>query len=191
MLDAVVAWVRQLVFLALFAAFFELLLPSGALQKFIRVIVGLLIMLAVLRPAADFFAAYLSGGAAPVLCTLPADARVQADAAAAEKTVRAVYKRELERQLEAAVDAVQGVAAVRGEVLLEEDVDGRAAQVRKVVLHIWPEAAGAAQDIRIDLREKREAAELNAQTANKIKQMVCALYQLAPEAVEMHAERGT
>lgn len=190
MLDAVVAWVRQLVFLALFAAFFELLLPSGALQKFIRVIVGLLIMLAVLRPAADFFAAHLSGGAAPALCTLLAEPRAQADAAAAEKTVRAVYKRELERQLEAAVDAVQGVAAVRGEVFLAQESDG-AAKVRKVVLHIWPEEARAARGIRVDLREKEEAAELNAQTVNKIKQMVCALYQLAPEAVEMHAERGT
>lgn len=187
MLDAVIAWVRQLVFLVLFAAFFELLLPSGALQKFIRVIVGLLVLLAVLRPAAEFFAAHLSSGAAPALCTLtPAP---QANADAAEKTVRAVYKKELERQIEAAVDAVQGVAAVRGEVVLEDEAKG-AAKVRKIILHIWPETAQDVQRIRVDLREKEGAAELNVQTANKIKQMVCALYQLAPEAVEMHAERG-
>lgn len=69
MLDAAAAWVRQLIFLALFASFFELLLPSGALQKFVRVIVGLLIMLAVLRPAAEFFEARLGGGDASALCT--------------------------------------------------------------------------------------------------------------------------
>ncbi|MDR2504969.1 MAG: stage III sporulation protein AF [Oscillospiraceae bacterium] len=51
---------RQLVVISLIAALIDLLIPSGGMKKYVRLVTGLLIMLLLLRPIASLFL----GGAA-------------------------------------------------------------------------------------------------------------------------------
>jgi len=53
---SLVGWIQQLGFLVFFAALTQILLPSGELRKTVRLVVGLVIILAVIEPAVDWIA---------------------------------------------------------------------------------------------------------------------------------------
>ncbi|WCK56850.1 stage III sporulation protein AF [Aneurinibacillus sp. Ricciae_BoGa-3] len=50
-------WIKRLILLVLLATFIDLLLPSNAYQKYIRLVMGLCILLAMLTPLLSFFGA--------------------------------------------------------------------------------------------------------------------------------------
>ncbi|MGI6093322.1 MAG: stage III sporulation protein AF, partial [Negativicutes bacterium] len=62
MIAFVSAWIKDIILVVLFAAFMELLLPSSSMQRFIRVIMGLFIMLTILNPALDVIQNHLASG---------------------------------------------------------------------------------------------------------------------------------
>jgi stage III sporulation protein AF len=43
-------WVRDIVLLVLYITFLEMLIPRGNMQKYVRLVTGLLVMLAIIRP---------------------------------------------------------------------------------------------------------------------------------------------
>jgi len=124
---AIDGWIKGVVFVVLFASFLDLLLPNSSMQKFVRVIMGLFIMMAVLTPVIDFVDKSPGNIEIPVGGEF-ADNRVLSSLSDAqesardkrERLTREHYAKELERQIRATVLSIEGVADAKVVVRLKE-----------------------------------------------------------------------
>lgn len=194
MLAAVGEWLKNIVLVVLFASFLDLLLPSSGMQRFVRVILGLLILLAVLSPVIDLLQGRLVPEPLPALSgqTKAAGEKV---ADGVQRVVRerdrlAVeqYKKDLVRQMRAVVMAVDGVADARVSVELAQATAERPGAVARVIVDVLP--GPAAEDRKVAKVEIGQAAdrrdsELRAVVRDKVVRTVCELYQLSAGQVEV------
>ncbi len=191
MLAAVTDWVRNIVLVVLFASFLELLLPTNGMQRFVRVVMGLLILLAILTPVVDV----LQSSRMPEVPALGQGGQT-ADRvrSGTENVVRErdrlaqeMYKRDLARQIRAVVTAVDGVADARVAVSLAQDKAGRNGALDKVVVYVQPGLAAADRKVdKIVAGAGGEArSELRAALRDKIARMICEIYQLPAAQVEI------
>jgi stage III sporulation protein AF len=190
---AITDWVRNIVMVVLFATFLELLLPTSGMQRFVRVIMGLLILLAVLGPAVDL----LQSRAHPEVPALagqngPAADRIRSGA---EQVVRErdrlaeeMYRKDLARQIRAVVTAVDGVADARVAVELARGREGKGGAIGKVIVYVQP---GLTADDRkvarvvVGAGGEPRTAELRPALRDKIVRTVGELYQLPGDKVEV------
>lgn len=187
LIDGMSAWVKNLIFLVLFAAFLDLLLPNQSMRSFLRVVVGLFIMTAVLQPLASFIEDGAQAGGAPAVA--PMQTKVDARFAAADENLArlkyAAYKRELERQIQAAAMAEPTVARAKAHVTLgaRVEADPRGG-IERVELWIAPDGAREKPEkIEVRLGQKPENTELFSQLSNKILHRVSDLYQIPAEKI--------
>nr|WP_092067321.1 stage III sporulation protein AF [Dendrosporobacter quercicolus]NSL46523.1 stage III sporulation protein AF [Dendrosporobacter quercicolus DSM 1736]SDL54182.1 stage III sporulation protein AF [Dendrosporobacter quercicolus] len=194
MIEAVSAWIKQIILLVLFASFLELLLPSSGMQRFIRVIVGLLITLAILNPVLDVVQNNWSAQQVPALSTNSTSSQSvisQANKIAGEREQLAVetYKKELGRQIKATVSALGGVADVQVAVSLADrknsKFDGR---IDRVTLYIKPGVSGETsriEPVTAGPADSGKSGELSEQLKTKISKTVGELYQVSPQQLEI------
>lgn len=190
---ALTAWVKSLVLIVLFATFFELLLPNNSLNRFIKVIMGLFIMLAVLNPITSLLkqpwheteVAALGQEKMNVPSNLSADSleKLQAQLAMAE------YKRELAQQITVIAQAVEGVQEARTTVVVEEDrkqKDYRAIKEIKIYVRCGERGTGeTVARVRIGEQgtENKSQFPPNAQTVAKIQSAVGEFYHIKADAI--------
>lgn len=126
MIAALTGWIKGIIYIVLFAAFLEFLLPSGQMRKFIRVIIGLFIMLAVLNPIVTILGRGQTDELLPAWRDLSRDDRKNKQPLAENLVVteqemtRDVYKKELSRQIRAVVMTIAGVGDAHTSVELEQ-----------------------------------------------------------------------
>lgn len=183
-MEAIKEWARQLVFLVLFAAFLELLLPGKSMRRFIRAIIGLFLMLAVLKPAvaALEYGAQINVPAFGSAAFAPETAEAKLSSDGQEDLKYAVYRQELARQLQAAAQTMPGVAAARAEVELGAKVRS---EVARVTLWIKPEPLEDKRKIEVCLDKNETRMELKPELRNKILHRIKALYELPAEKIEL------
>ncbi len=116
--------VRNLVFLVMLAAFLEMLLPLQGTRRFVQVIIGLFVLLAVLGPIVTLFKQQpplhfalpaTAGGGAALSQILDQGQDLQQVTAAQEQ---AAYVQRLEDQIEVMCRLVPGVKSAKAEVVL-------------------------------------------------------------------------
>ncbi|MDU4960417.1 MAG: stage III sporulation protein AF [Sporomusaceae bacterium] len=179
MIEAIVSWVMGIIFTALFASFSELLLPSSNMQKFVRVIMGLFIMLAILNPVMAFFErAPDQHDIAAMAPRLPDAAAVEQAAQAAgrrEKLINTVYRQDLAKQMQALVIGIDGVAAANVTVELVDDQAGLP-QIKAVAVSIrYGTESKTVQPVVIG---KKTPAVLPAPVESNVRKRLSELYQL-------------
>lgn len=54
-MDYITSWISQIILLILMAVVLELLLPNSSMQRYVRMVVGLLLLLALLKPVLSIF----------------------------------------------------------------------------------------------------------------------------------------
>lgn len=134
--------VRNLVFLLLFYAFLEMLLPMKEVRKFVQVILGLFIVVTVLNPLIslvkeDFsikpydFYAEKTYSTKSLQKILDDGKNLQEQVV---NTAKEECRQKLEEQVETAVFAVQGVAEAQAEVKLSES-----GEVNEILLKVVTE----------------------------------------------------
>lgn len=112
-------WIRELVALVLFAAFFEMLLPNHSMHKFIRVIVGLMILLTVLKPIEICLDKGIDESSVPVIYL---QKQKEINQKVRSKNISYdIYKKELSRRIEATVHEIKGVREAKVKINLQEE----------------------------------------------------------------------
>lgn len=181
MLDIVRAWVRNLAFLVIFVTIAEMLLPAGEMRKFVRFVLGLVLILAIVNPLADLVTqGRWSLSLMPSLLAL----RPEEPATDWEEEAAAVNA----RGREAAIARYQaGLSAqMRGFLSLLPDVEPVAVEARSG-------ADGRVDRIRVQMSDKTEQPDKRAsasgerRTANteRVRRLLTELYGLDPAAVEV------
>lgn len=186
------SWVKNIIFVVLFASFLEILLPNSSMQRFVRVIMGLFIMLAIITPVVDSVQK-------PLLpMQLPTSNGSSADSVAIlndannfvhghEKLSVEVYKKELAQQMQVLIRALEGVADAKVLVDIEENDDAIKGKITGVVVYITPGIGVSKNQIKkvVIGDEVKSVAELDTELTTKVKRLITELYQLPKEIVEV------
>lgn len=205
MIDAITVWVKGIVFVVLFAAFLELLLPSNSMQRFVRVIMGLFIMLTILQPVIEMLDNKWTEDLRPALATRSESHSTDTDILNAtnhvvdkrEQLARDIYMRDLAKQIRATVLAIDGVADAKVTV----DLDNTAEQgnkgtsigrIKHVVVYIEPGITADERKIAkitvggpVALETSEDPEQLSTTVTDKVKRAVSELYQLKTGQVEV------
>lgn len=194
MIENISAWIKNIILLVLFASFLELLLPSSSMQRFIRVIIGLLITLAILNPILDVIQNRWSTAQIPALSTNTTNSQSvlnHANKVAGDREQLAfdTYKKELARQIRATTTAIEGIADAQVAVELENTQQGKFnGKVRLLTIYVKPgvnNSKGKIEPVVIGTTNSSEAIELKPQLKIKILQTIYELYQISNEHIEI------
>lgn len=124
MLDAISDIVKNVAIIILLTTFLDMLLPNSTMQRFVKVVMGLFVMVAILNPILNLFetdfelsswqlASLPQYKVETVLAKGEEMAKIQEEQALVE------YKSRLEKQMEALIKLVPNIAFVKCEVVLE------------------------------------------------------------------------
>lgn len=186
-------WVKNIILIVLFASFLELLLPNSSLQRFIRVIMGLLIMLTILNPAIDLVQGNWTAGDIPTIGTggqIQADIVRSANMAVGERDrlAKEIYKRDIGKQIRALVMAIDGVSEVRIAIELQEQAEtGATGAIKIISLYVKPgniSKPAAIDKISVGAVQHPEL-ELKETVRTKIRSTLTELYQLRGDQIDI------
>ncbi|MCX7781027.1 MAG: stage III sporulation protein AF [Negativicutes bacterium] len=190
MVAIITGWIKNIILIVLFASFMELLLPNSSLQRFVRVIMGLLIMLAILNPVIDVVQGNWLDGEVPTLsASMPKQAEIvrtaQEAASDRERIARDIYKRDLSKQIRALVMAIDGVADSRVSI----ELSSRAGAVlEKITVYVKPGQSsniGSVEIVKIGKNAEHPELELKDTVVQKIKITITELYQLRNDQIDI------
>lgn len=195
MIGMVTEWIKNIIYIVLFASFLELLLPNSSMQRFIRVIMGLLIMLAILNPVILVIGNPLSleqsmvtiGGssglkAAEVLNSASKITQTR------EELTRNIYCAEMAKQIKALVMTVEGVTDAGVKVELQEHrPDAKMSLINKVTIYVDTGFQRPQKIAKISIINTQEnlANELRADIIDKIKRVLMEFYGLNNRQIEV------
>jgi stage III sporulation protein AF len=190
-------WIKYIIFVVLFASFLELLLPSSSMQRFVRVIMGLFIMLAILNPIIGVVQQYLaSTKQIPALSTNSENSisiinEANNIASEREKLSLELYKKELSQQMRILIMAIDGVADANVAVDIKAINKGNVTSViNSVVVYIKPgisvKNAKVAAVAKISIGEENgKKEEIHVDLKKRIIDMITELYQIPKDKVEI------
>ncbi len=186
-------WIKNIIFVVLFASFLELLLPSSSMQRFVRVIMGLFIMLAILNPIIGVVQHHLTSlSQIPALSTNSEISNVITNDVnhvtnERDKLSLELYKKELSQQMRILIMALDGVADAN---VIVETNSNIANDVKRIVVYIKPgisaknEKVASIKKITIS-KQTGKTEELHAGLKGRITEMITELYQIPKEKVEI------
>ncbi|HWI51839.1 MAG TPA: stage III sporulation protein AF [Symbiobacteriaceae bacterium] len=146
-------WVRGLVVLVLLASCLEMMLPMGSMKKYVKLTMGLMIVLATLRPVFGFLGQPVAVTAAlfdeKPQTGLPTISEIMAKAAEFRQKNQALAAGEVKNGLAAeaarAARSVAGVADAEAEVDLAEA--GGEVTIKAVTVRVTPGAPGGVKPV--------------------------------------------
>jgi len=186
-------WIKSIIFVVLFATFLELLLPSSSMQRFVRVIMGLFIMLAILNPVIDVVQSHLTPSQIPVLSTSSASSTVilnNAQTVAQERTQLSaeIYKKELAQQMKVMITNLDGVADAKVVIDTERSNNNKLnTMINSVVVYVTPgNSVNNVAIAKVSIgQQPRGAIDLNVELQDKITKLITEIYQLPKEIIEI------
>ena len=193
MIDIFTNWVKHIIFVVLFASFLELLLPSSSMQRFVRVIMGLFIMLSILNPIIDVLQSHLTPSQVPVLSGNAASStailnNAQTVAQGREQLSTDIYKKEVAQQMKVMITNLDGVADAKVEVGIERSNNNKLTNIiNGVVVYVTPgNSVSNSKIAKVSIgQQPNNGAATNVELQNKIKRLIVEFYQLPKEIIEI------
>lgn len=121
MLTAASDWLRHLVVLILLAVFLEVVLPGGTMQKYVRTVLALIIMMSMLQPLAALFRAHLNPAAIESAVEGPL---FTSAGSGREGAGLAIFRRDLADSIAAGVQGALGIRLQNVQIATEVKPDG-------------------------------------------------------------------
>lgn len=189
-------WIKNIIFVVLFASFLELLLPSSSMQRFVRVIMGLFIMLAILNPIIGAVQHLTSKDQIPTFAATSGDLNVitnEVNHVTSERNALSLelYKKELSQQIRILVMAMDGVADANVVVEIKKgNASTLAMGVNNIIVYVKPGISTKSEKIvsiakvKID-KEFNKTEETHTDLKQRITDMIMELYQIPKEKVEI------
>jgi stage III sporulation protein AF len=185
---ALTSWIKEIIYIILFATFLEFLLPNGQMRKFIRVIIGLFIMLAILSPVMDI----MSRGqqldrnfSQRVMSRQDSKTNESATkiAASQEELARDLYRQQLAKQIRAIVVTLAGVGDAQVVVELDQPVNNtRPGDIHKVLITLQQRQLSSVAPVALSGAEPVDNGP-DDQVKAKVTRTVAELYQLSPQRI--------
>ncbi|MGI6225443.1 MAG: stage III sporulation protein AF [Peptococcales bacterium] len=202
MLQALSDIVKNVAIIILLTTFLDMLLPNTSMQRFIKVVMGLFVMLAILNPIVGLFKENYELSAWQ-LTSLP-EQKVETVLAQGEKIVKlqeeqalVEYISRIEKQIEALVKLVPGIGNVSCKVEgTSIRKTGAIAKIEKAIIWVTPEenvesgkGVRPVEPVRIQIDDQSEPIpsidKHDKQVEEKIINVVANYYNISKENIEI------
>lgn len=200
MIESITLWIKSIIFVVLFASFLELLLPSNNMQRFVRVILGLFIMLAILNPVIGVIEKGLASDQLPALAARTENnldlnilSAANNVAGKREQIARDMYIRDLSKQIRATVLPIDGVADAKVTVSIDTESDQKSksiGKIKNVVIYIEPGIPAERKVTKITINHNavevaNDSEKLPSALVAKVKKSISELYQIKANQIEV------
>lgn len=195
MIDFLTAWVKMIVFVVLFATFLEFLLPNSSMQRFVKLILGLFIMLTVLNPIVNLLHHdWATQNVTTIAQNSPDSAAIiqakQNLVKERERLTLEVYKSDIAKQAKALITAIDGVSDAKVVVSLSDKTDGKSIvkKISKLEVYVQPgftKMKDKINEIKIKEPPANSNQDVQPELIGKIKKTLCEFYQLRYEDIDI------
>jgi stage III sporulation protein AF len=142
MIEFLKGWILNIATLAVFIVLLEMLVPSGKLKKFVNLIAGFILLIAIINP---FLGLLKNGVDLKELQLANSNILEKSEIEEGSKVlnerqmrqISEVYRKNLVNRIEEGVMEIAGVSNVRAEVVINEDYNSKSfGEIRKVNLNL-------------------------------------------------------
>lgn len=170
MIEFTKQWVINIVALVLFIVMFEMLLPTGKMKKYINLVTGTILIIAIISPLTELLGKNADITALQVSNSNYLDKlQVEKESKILEKEqmkqIVDVYRDKIIEQLEQNAKEVEGVKQAYADVIFNEDYNSRNfGEIKRAYIEVVPESENAANS-RGDSSSKVAAGESSTEEA--------------------------
>ena len=150
MIEFIKQWVINIVALVLFIVMFEMLLPTGKMKKYINLVTGTILIIAIISPLTGLLGKNTDITALQVSNSNNLDRlEVEKDSKVLEKEqmkqIVDVYRDKIIEQLEQNAEEVEGVKQAYADVIFNEDYNSKNfGEIKRAYIEIIPETESSA-----------------------------------------------
>ncbi len=198
-------WIVGIVTLVIFLLLIEIIVPSGKTKKFVNLISGFVLMIALINPFLKFSKMDIDLKSFQFSQSnyinkkdIEQKSKVMNDKQM--KQISAVYRENIIRQLEDGVKGVKGISDVKADVIINEDYKSQAfGEVKRVYLSIKPEESKdkvkpvkkvKKVSIGDDVKPKEDADKINSKLKGQIEEIVTRFLGVEKENIVITCEEG-
>ncbi len=179
MLNEISAIVRDVIIIIVAATFIEMLLPRNEFNRYIRMVVGLLIILVLLSAVQDFVRMAPPTDATLYFQQFRQDIPANAEGDLFQERLAAEYRSRIGKEAErVALEASQGITSVRAEVTLRDDGEFRY-QVTGLTLYLSGDKNSEGVEVSPVVIEINSEPAVNAEVASLSREGLQVLEQVA------------
>lgn len=183
--------IRDVIIIIVAATFIEMLLPRNEFHRYIRMVVGLLIILVLLSSVQDFIRMAPPAGSALQFYQFRQEMPPEADAALFKQRLETEYRARMQEEAKrVGQEATQAATLVRAEVALQSESD-YSFQVKTIKLYLSEEKNGEGTEISpvvIEINPSSAPVAVNPrlfQEGLQVQARVARHFQLRDEQVEI------
>lgn len=136
------SWVLNIVTLVVFILLLEIMVPSGKIRKFINLVTGLILTIALLNPVLDFIGRDLDIKEFHIASSRFLDRKeIERKSSLLKeeqmKQTIELYRKKLIRQIEESVGKVDGVESIEADVIINEDYNSDSfGEIKRIYLYV-------------------------------------------------------
>ncbi len=198
-------WIVGIVTLVIFLLLIEIIVPTGKTKKFVNLISGFVLMIALINPFLKFSKMDIDLKSFQFSQSnyinkkdIEQKSKVMNDKQM--KQISAVYRENIIRQLEDGVKGVKGISDVKADVIINEDYKSQAfGEVKRVYLSIRPEESKdkvkpvkKVEKVSIgdDVKPKEDGNKINSKLKGQIEEIVTRFLGVEKENIVITCKEG-
>lgn len=195
-MESLVAWVKQIIIIVMFSVFIDFFIPSGSFSRYIKVVIGMLIVLALLNPVIMFLDRNMVYDQNYFNIKSFLDRREAEDlyqfskSEEAKRSVIKNYKNELESIMEYQIKKLTDYEVDRITVEVEDKGNKNFGEIKTINLEIKNKGKIAGQKIKkvsVDLSKNNGNEESNESIKNLI-EALSNIYNIPKENINIKLE---
>ncbi len=136
------SWVLNIVTLVVFILLLEIMIPSGKVRKFVNLLTGLILIMALISPVLDFLGRGLDLKEFQIADTRFLDRKeIERKSSLLKeeqmKQTTELYRKKLIRQIEESIGKIDGVESIEADVIINEDYRSDSfGEIKRIYLYV-------------------------------------------------------
>ncbi len=199
MMDFLKSWVLNIVALGLLIVIFEIIVPSGKIKKFINLVAGFILIIAVINPFVTFFSKGFSFKDIQLTDSNVMDQKEMEQQSKnvddkQKQQIVEVYRSKIKKRIEDTVREMDGVSDAKANIVINEDYEsenfGGIISVSLEVVNA-PSDKGIKPVNKVEIGKDKEALEskkeVDKQLKSKIEDKICKLFDIEKNSIAIIA----
>lgn len=199
MMDFLKSWVLNIVALGLLIVIFEIIVPSGKIKKFINLVAGFILIIAVINPFVTFFSKGFSFKDIQLTDSNVMDQKEMEQQSKnvddkQKQQIVEVYRNKIKKRIEDTVKGMDGVSDAKANIVINEDYEsenfGGIVSVSLEVVNA-PSDKGIKPVNKVEIGKDKEASEskkvVDKELKDKIEDKLCKLFDIEKNSIAITA----
>lgn len=192
-MNSIYTWVNTIIVAVVFVTFIDILMPSGSIKKYAKLVLGLLVMTIILQPVLTFLKKdySLSGYSFKIQSQMDTSLIQKESEGYSQKqqeSVSKLYKENLEKRMEDDINRLTGQSGSKVSLVIAEDVKAQNfGEIKKVTVYLKNSVKTVEKVGKVEIGDKKTQDSNKNQTPQNddLKNKISALYNIDPRIIEI------